>query len=251
MTAFFIGTRDWAARPNPVGLSGAVLAKQNPFHLKSDWISHLQHLLAGEGTVFYMNPAQKSRGSDSLVQGTDRSASISHARVEEITAQTFRSTLDPVEKVFKNDKRYKSKLNKSINPDEPVAYGATILTGQTSEQTLDVVLLDVAPLSLDVAMQGNVFGAVVPRNTPILTHKFRTSTAVKENQYEGERVIFEDNRLLGKFELHDHLNLETQSVDLSAGRAHARHRGPQDDLQAVVVEGKQAVFSHSVFHVAA
>lgn len=77
-------------------------------------------------------------------------------------------------------------LNKSINPDEAVAYGAAVqaavLTGQTSEKTQDLLLLDVAPLSLGVAMQGDVFGVVVPRNTPIPTNKSRVFTTVEDNQ---------------------------------------------------------------------
>ncbi|POY71450.1 hypothetical protein BMF94_5763 [Rhodotorula taiwanensis] len=177
---------------------------------------------------------------DSLFQGEDFSASISRARFEEINATTFRSTLDPVEKVLKDAKMDRSKvddivlvggstripkiqslvseffggrqLNKSINPDEAVAYGAAVqaavLTGQTSEKTADLLLLDVAPLSLGVAMQGDVFGVVVPRNTPIPCNKSRTFTTVEDNQttvtfpvYEGERVTCKENRLLGEFEL--------------------------------------------------
>ncbi|KNZ51674.1 uncharacterized protein VP01_386g18 [Puccinia sorghi] len=177
---------------------------------------------------------------DSLFQGTDFSSAISRARFEEINAQTFRSTLDPVDKVLKDAKIDKSKvedivlvggstripkiqslvsdffggrqLNKSINPDEAVAYGAAVqaavLTGQTSEKTADLLLLDVAPLSLGVAMQGDVFGVVVPRNTPIPTNKSRTFTTVEDNQstvtfpvYEGERVTCKENRLLGEFEM--------------------------------------------------
>jgi heat shock protein 1/8 len=103
-------------------------------------------------------------------------------------------------------------LNKSINPDEAVAYGAAVqaavLTGQTSDKTADLLLLDVAPLSLGVAMQGDIFGVVVPRNTPIPTNKSRTFTTVEDNQtqvtfpvYEGERTQCRDNRLLGEFEL--------------------------------------------------
>ncbi|GEM06357.1 heat shock 70kDa protein 1/8 [Rhodotorula toruloides] len=177
---------------------------------------------------------------DSLFQGQDFSASISRARFEEINAATFRSTLDPVERVLKDAKIDKSKvddivlvggstripkiqslvseffggrqLNKSINPDEAVAYGAAVqaavLTGQTSEKTADLLLLDVAPLSLGVAMQGDVFGVVVPRNTPIPCNKSRTFTTVEDNQttvtfpvYEGERVTCKENRLLGEFEL--------------------------------------------------
>ena len=76
-------------------------------------------------------------------------------------------------------------LNKSINPDEAVAYGAAVqaavLTGQTSEKTADLLLLDVAPLSLGVAMQGDIFAPVVPRNSPIPTNKSRTFTTVEDN----------------------------------------------------------------------
>ncbi|KAG5219598.1 Heat shock protein [Salix suchowensis] len=131
---------------------------------------------------------------DSLFQGEDFSANITRARFEEINAALFKSTIDPVEKVLKDSKIPRDKvddivlvggstripkiqalvseyfggrqLNKSINPDEAVAYGAAVqaavLTGQTSEQTKDLLLLDVAPLSLGVAMQGDVFGVVVP-----------------------------------------------------------------------------------------
>lgn len=147
-------------------------------------------------------------------QGEDFSANITRARFEEINATLFKSTLEPVEKVLKDAKIPREKvddivlvggstripkiqslvseyfgsrqLNKSINPDEAVAYGAAVqaavLTGQTSEKTQDLLLLDVAPLSLGVAMQGDVFGVVVPRNTPIPTNKSRTFTTVEDNQ---------------------------------------------------------------------
>ncbi|ORY75038.1 putative SSB2-heat shock protein of HSP70 family, cytosolic [Leucosporidium creatinivorum] len=165
---------------------------------------------------------------DSLFQGTDFSASISRARFEEINAATFRSTIDPVEKVLKDAKMDKSKVDdivlvggstripkiqslvseffggRQLNNRRPGA----VLTGQTSERTADLLLLDVAPLSLGVAMQGDVFGVVVPRNTPIPTNKSRTFTTVEDNQttvtfpvYEGERVTCKENRLLGEFEL--------------------------------------------------
>ncbi|KAF8758799.1 heat shock protein 70 [Rhizoctonia solani] len=184
--------------------------------------------------------AQTTVEVDSLYQGEDFSANISRARFEEINATMFKSTLEPVEKVLKDSKIPREKvddivlvggstripkiqalvseffggrqLNKSINPDEAVAYGAAVqaavLTGQTSEKTQNMLLLDVAPLSLGVAMQGDVFGVVVPRNTPIPTNKSRVFTTVEDNQttvtfpvYEGERTQCRDNRLLGEFEL--------------------------------------------------
>ena len=193
-----------------------------------------------------------------MFQGEDFSATITRARFEEINAILFKSTVEPVEKVLKDAKMPREKVddivlvggstripkiqtlvseyfgnrqpNKSINPDEAVAYGAAVqaavLTGQTSEKTQDLLLLDVAPLSLGVAMQGDVFGVVVPRNTPIPTNKSRVFTTVEDNQttvtfpvyasllymvvvvcltsrnsYEGERTQCRDNRLLGEFEL--------------------------------------------------
>lgn len=177
---------------------------------------------------------------DSLYNGEDFYATITRARFEDINSEMFKSTIQPVEKVLKDAKMPRDKvddivlvggstripkiqslvseyfggrqLNKSINPDEAVAYGAAVqaavLTGQTSEKTQDLLLLDVAPLSLGVAMQGDVFGVVVPRNTPIPTNKSRTFTTVEDNQttvtfpvYEGERTQCRDNRLLGEFEL--------------------------------------------------
>ena len=67
-------------------------------------------------------------------------------------------------------------LEKSINPDEAVAYGAAvqgaILTGQsTNDETKDLLLLDVVPIVFGVAMEGNIFGIVVPRNTTVPTHQ--------------------------------------------------------------------------------
>ena len=126
---------------------------------------------------------------DSLYQGTDFAANITRARFEEINAVAFKSTIEPVDKVLKDSKIPAGKvddivlvggstripkiqslvseyfggrqLNKTINPDEAVAYGAAVqaavLTGQTSSKTADLLLLDVAPLSLGVAMQGDIF----------------------------------------------------------------------------------------------
>ena len=177
---------------------------------------------------------------DALHDGYDFTTTITRARFDELCSDLLRRCIDPIDQVLRDAKMAKSdvdeivlvggstrivklqtmlqdyfngkELNKSINPDEAVAYGAAvqaaILTGVTSEKLTDLVLLDVNPLSLGICTAGDIATFVIPRGTTIPTKKEQVFSTYSDNQpavtiqvCEGERTKFYDNHILGKFDL--------------------------------------------------
>lgn len=177
---------------------------------------------------------------ESLLNGEDFSETLTRAKFEELNDDLFKKTLRPLAKVLKDADLKKNEINEivlvggstripkvqalikkffngkepntGINPDEAVAYGAAvqggILSGEGGESVKDLLLLDVTPLSLGIAVQGGGFAKIIDRNSVIPTKKAQVFSTVQNNQhtvnievFQGERAMAKDNVVLGKFDL--------------------------------------------------
>jgi len=174
---------------------------------------------------------------ESFFDGEDFSETLTRAKFEELNNDLFRGTLKPVQKVLEDGEMKKNEIDeivlvggstripkiqqlvkeffngkepsKGINPDEAVAYGAAVQAGVLSgEDNVDVVLLDVCPLTLGIETVGGVMTKLIARNSVVPTKKSQIFSTAADNQqtvtiqvYEGERPMTKDNHILGKFDL--------------------------------------------------
>ena len=175
---------------------------------------------------------------DAIAEGEDLNISITRPKFEDLCRDLFEKCFPPIDEALKDAKLKKEQLNeivliggstripkiiemvkdyfkgkevnKTINPDEAVAYGAAVqaaIVNNFEDEGLEkLVLLDVTPLSLGLELKGGEMDILVPRNTSIPCKKSRTYQNVRDNQtqvrvkvYQGERKLVKDNHPLGEF----------------------------------------------------